>query len=39
MQVTSDELDSDYVAGVFQKGYMYKDKVLRPSKVQVVQND
>lgn len=39
MQITSDKLDSDHVAGVFQKGYMYKDKVLRPSKVQVVQND
>lgn len=39
MQITSEEFDSEYIAAVFQKGYMYKDKVLRPSKVQVVQND
>lgn len=35
MQTTSDELDDDTVSMVLQKGYMMKDKVLRPAKVQV----
>ncbi|MDY6084692.1 MAG: nucleotide exchange factor GrpE [Dialister sp.] len=39
MPVVNPELPEDTVAMVFQKGYMYKDEVLRPSKVQVVHNE
>lgn len=39
MPVANPELPEDTVAMVFQKGYMYKDEVLRPSKVQVVHNE
>ncbi len=38
MMVESDEMDDETVSMVFQKGYMYKDEVLRPAKVQVVKN-
>ena len=38
MMVESDELDDETIAMVFQKGYLYKDEVLRPAKVQVVKN-
>ena len=38
MMVQSDEMEDDTVALVFQKGYLYKDTVLRPAKVQVVKN-
>ncbi len=36
--VASDEMDDETIALVFQKGYLYKDTVLRPAKVQVVKN-
>lgn len=39
MPIANPELEDDTVAMVFQKGYMYKDEVLRPSKVQVVHNE
>lgn len=39
MMVESDELEDETIALVFQKGYMYKDTVLRPAKVQVVKNN
>jgi len=35
MQITNDELDDDVISMVFQKGYMYKDTVLRAARVQV----
>lgn len=38
MMVQSDEMEDETVALVFQKGYLYKDTVLRPVKVQVVKN-
>lgn len=38
MMVASDEMDDETVAMVFQKGYLYKDTVIRPAKVQVVKN-
>lgn len=38
MMVESDEMDDETISMVFQKGYMYKDTVLRPAKVQVVKN-
>ncbi len=38
-QVTSDEMDTNKIAEVVQKGYVYKSKVLRPSKVIVVRNE
>ena len=38
MMVQSDEMEDGTVALVFQKGYLYKDTVLRPAKVQVVKN-
>lgn len=38
MMVESDEMDDETIAMVFQKGYLYKDEVLRPAKVQVVKN-
>lgn len=38
MMVQSDEMEDETVALVFQKGYLYKDTVLRPAKVQVVKN-
>lgn len=38
MMVASDEMDDETIALVFQKGYLYKDTVLRPAKVQVVKN-
>ena len=37
MQVESDELESGTVAQELQKGYMYKDSVVRHSMVSVVQ--
>ena len=39
MMVESDEKEDETVANVFQKGYMYKDTVLRPARVQVVKNN
>lgn len=39
MPVANPDLPEDTVARIFQKGYMYKDEVLRPSKVQVVHNE
>lgn len=39
MMVQSDEMDDETISMVFQKGYMYKDTVLRPAKVQVVKNN
>ncbi len=38
-QVRNEELDSNKIAEVVQKGYVYRSKVLRPSKVVVVKND
>lgn len=38
MMVASDEMDDETIAMVFQKGYLYKDTVIRPAKVQVVKN-
>lgn len=38
MMVQADEMEDETVALVFQKGYLYKDTVLRPAKVQVVKN-
>lgn len=38
MMVQSDEMEDETVALVFQKGYLYKDTVLQPAKVQVVKN-
>ena len=38
MMVASDKMDDETIALVFQKGYLYKDTVLRPAKVQVVKN-
>lgn len=38
MMVQSDEMEDETVALVFQKGYLYKNTVLRPAKVQVVKN-
>lgn len=35
----SDEHDDDVVAEEIQKGYLFKDKVIRPSKVKVVKNN
>lgn len=37
--VENDELSSNKIAEVVQKGYTYKSKVLRPSKVVVVKNE
>ena len=37
MQVESEELESGVIAQVLQKGYMYKDSVVRHSMVSVVQ--
>ncbi|MCQ2519233.1 MAG: nucleotide exchange factor GrpE [Lachnospiraceae bacterium] len=37
MQAQSDELESGMVAAEFQKGYMYKDSVVRHSMVSVVE--
>ena len=39
MMVESDELEDETISMVFQKGYLYKDTVLRPAKVQVVKNN
>ena len=39
MRVQNDKLKDDSVAMVLQKGYKYKETVLRPAKVQVVHND
>jgi molecular chaperone GrpE len=39
MMVPSDEMEDETIAMVFQKGYLYKDTVLRPAKVQVVKNN
>lgn len=39
MMVSSDEMEDETIAMVFQKGYLYKDTVLRPAKVQVVKNN
>jgi len=38
MTVESEELESDTVAEVLLKGYMYHSKVIRPSMVKVVKN-
>lgn len=38
-KVENDEMDSNKIAEVVQKGYMYKSRVLRPSKVVVVKNE
>ena len=38
MMLPADDKDDETVAMVFQKGYMYKDSVLRVAKVQVVHN-
>ncbi|MCK4444230.1 MAG: nucleotide exchange factor GrpE [Thermoplasmata archaeon] len=38
-QVKNDELDNNKIMEVVQKGYVYRSKVLRPSKVIVVKND
>ena len=38
MQAAADDLEDDTVSMVFQKGYMLKDYVIRPAKVQVVHN-
>lgn len=38
MMVQSDEMEDETISMVFQKGYLYKDTVLRPAKVQVVKN-
>ena len=38
MMIPADDKDDETVAMVFQKGYMYKDSVLRVAKVQVVHN-
>jgi len=37
MQVESDEVESGFVAAELQKGYMYKDQVVRHSMVSVAQ--
>jgi molecular chaperone GrpE len=37
MQVENDELESGTVAQELQKGYMYRDSVVRHSMVSVVQ--
>ncbi|UCD92364.1 MAG: nucleotide exchange factor GrpE [Methanobacteriota archaeon] len=37
-QVQDDDLKSDQIAEVVQKGYSFKSKVIRPSKVVVVKN-
>ena len=37
MQVESDEFESGIIAQEFQKGYMYRESVLRHSMVSVVQ--
>ena len=37
MQVENDELEAGTVASELQKGYMYKDTVIRHSMVSVVQ--
>lgn len=39
MMVEADDKEDETVAAVFQKGYMYKDTVLRPARVQVVKNN
>ena len=39
MMVESNDKEDETVLAVFQKGYMYKDTVLRPAKVQVVHNN
>lgn len=36
-QIESEELESGDIAQVYQKGYMYKDRVLRPSMVVVAK--
>ncbi len=38
MQAAADDKEDDTVSMVFQKGYMLKDYVIRPAKVQVVHN-
>ncbi len=38
MMVPAEDKADETIALVFQKGYLYKDNVLRPAKVQVVQN-
>lgn len=38
MMVQKEDAEDETVAMVFQKGYMYKDIVLRPAKTQVVRN-
>jgi molecular chaperone GrpE len=38
-QVKNDEMDNNKIAEVVQKGYVYKSRVLRPSKVIVVKNE
>jgi len=37
MQASVDDVESDIVVEVFQKGYCVKDKVIRPSMVKVSQ--
>lgn len=39
MMVQKDDAEDETIAMVFQKGYMYKDIVLRPAKTQVVHNN
>ncbi len=38
MMAPAEGKEDETIALVFQKGYLYKDTVLRPAKVQVVQN-
>lgn len=38
MQAAADDKEDDTVSMVFQKGYVLKDYVIRPAKVQVVHN-
>lgn len=39
MMVQKEDAEDETIAMVFQKGYMYKDIVLRPAKTQVVHNN
>lgn len=39
MMIPDESKKDEEIANVFQKGYMYKETVLRPAKVQVVRND
>ena len=38
MQIPAEDKEDDTVAMVLQKGYVMKDRVIRPAKVQVVHN-